>query len=205
MLVGWYEADSFEQSSGTWRDKSGLKNHAQSSAGAVTQPVVVPFGNGTMRAALQGSSSNMITWPATLLSPAYTLFHIASFVPGRASGRIFTSPFTQACNWLSGFYYGQGSGCAYHQGWIVPAQQSQHHGTNWVLSTDQWAMYRSQGVNRTADAPGGWCSPQMTINGLDVSEGWQVAAVLVYDALLTEAQYVEVEQWLVARYGLGEL
>lgn len=75
--------------------------------------------------------------------------------------------------------------------------------SNWVLSADQWAFYQSNGINRTADIPGTWCSPPLTINGIEGTDGWQVAAVLVYSTLLAPADIQRTEQWLAARYGLG--
>lgn len=73
-----------------------------------------------------------------------------------------------------------------------------------VLSTDQWAMYRSNGVDRTTGAAGTFCNPPLTINYVEGSD-FMIAAVLVYNVTLTADQITTMETWLVQRYGLGKL
>lgn len=83
-----------------------------------------------------------------------------------------------------------------------------------VLSTDQWGMYRSQGVDRTSSGtnPGTFCPspPTLVLNdvgagGTEATDGWEAAALLMYNRTLTAAEYEAVEAWLVKRYALGEM
>lgn len=225
-LLGWYEADSFSSmygstypgnnTSATWGDKSGHSNHAMVLGSSL--PIWVSSGMSANLAVLQGTAASQMQWPAGLLSQDYSLFTLARFDPSMAynpggSGRIFTSNASaSACDWSSGFAQGPIVGVAMHGGAYVTdsAGITPYANGAWVLSSDQWGRYRSQGINRSMDymVPGTWCAPQLTINGHSPSTGWQVAAVLVYGGvsgmLLSSSQVLAVEQWLSARYGMGE-
>ena len=82
-------------------------------------------------------------------------------------GRIVATCSTN--NWLSGHYKDPGTGAvvtggAYHVGgWITPI--ADNHGTNWVLSSDQLNLYRSQTIDRTlSPLPSGLSYGGMCIN-----------------------------------------
>jgi hypothetical protein len=191
--IAWYTGDSFSGS--TWIDLSGNGNNASVSRGTVT--TLDTTGNGTSNTfkALQGSTSDGILFPASILPATYTLFHVTRHT-GTAS-RIFTG---LTNNWLSGHWSGA-TGVAYHEGWLTG--QPNLHGSNWFISTDQNSLYRSNKVTRGSS--GGSASTRLTLNAGVNSEysSWQVAEVIVYNTTLSSNDYVLVENYLNNKYGLG--
>ena len=149
---------------------------------------------------LWGGTGDRLRFPTTVMSadsPNYTLFHVARYYKPTGAptrGRIFDG---LGNNWLSGFWNGR-SGVAYHEGWVTP--QSDLHGNQWVLSTDQRLMYRSNGTNRTTGT--GTESTTLTINYGNSSDksDWAVAEVIVFNRELTSAEYLSVEAYLSAKY-----
>jgi hypothetical protein len=154
-----------------------------------------------------GGNVDGLRFPTTVMnvdSPYYTLFHVARYYnptgePTRR--RIFDG---LGNNWLSGFHQAAIGG-AYHAGsnWITP-QPVDLHGNQWVLSTDQRNMYRSNGTDRTTATYTDTKSTQLTINyGQQVggeSSDWAVAEVIVYNRELTPTEYLSVEAYLSAKY-----
>ena len=197
-LVGWYDGESW---TGTqWTDKSGSGNHVTTYTGTIN---VTTFPN-NVRKYLYGTAGNArMTWPAAILPSTYTLFHVAKY-NGATRGRIFDGV-TQ--NWLSGFWGGY-SGLAYHQGWIGPnAGGKTVHGTNWVISSDQNTIYRSQGFERgnTGAGTAGQTYAQLTINNGSSSgetSDWAVATVIVFNRTLTTAEMQKMEKWLNITYNV---
>jgi len=154
-----------------------------------------PFLYGTTTAGLRFPTSVMTT------TSNYTLFHVTRYYNPTGSptrGRIFDG---LGNNWLSGFYDSR-SGVAYHNSWLTPLTDL--HGNQWVLSTDQRNMYRSNGTDRTSSGYSNGASGQLTINyGLLVSldsSDWACAEVIVFDRELTSAEYLSVEAYLTAKY-----
>jgi hypothetical protein len=200
-LIGWYDTGSV--SGTTWTDKSGSGNNATITGATVTSV----SGNGAtlLNQALHGTlSSHKVVFNSNILPSAnYTLFHVTRTTGAGSRLRIFTSGVTNnGSNWLSGFHSGN-TGVAYHDAWIT--NQSNLHGNNWVLSTDQRSLYRSNGVNRTITGGGspGFVFP-LTINenASELTVGWMCAEVIVYNRILTQAEYETVERYLASRYGL---
>lgn len=197
-LVGWYDGESW---TGTqWTDKSGSGNHVTTYTGTIN---VTTFTN-NVRKYLYGTAGNArMTWPAAILPSTYTLFHVAKY-NGATRGRIFDGV-TQ--NWLSGFW-GTYSGLAYHQGWIgANAGSKTVHGTNWVISSDQNTIYRSQGYERgnTGAGTAGQTYAQLTINngaGSSETSDWAVATVIVFNRTLTTAEMQTMEKWLNITYNV---
>jgi hypothetical protein len=135
-----------------------------------------------------------------MLPNTYTLFHVARFTPGGLMDRIFTSFSMATCNWASGFQAGSAYE-AYHNAFMT----SNGFSTNqWLLSSDQWPLYRGQGIDRTTAAPGAWCAPQLSINH-EAASDFQVAAILVYNYAMSAPEMEAIERWLVTRYALGAL
>ena len=191
-LVGLYDAQSW---TGTqWSDISGTGNHVTNITGTVSAVNVSGNGSSLTIPALQGNTSTVVRWPtATILPATYTLFHVTRYTGGTRQ-RILTGSNN---NWLSG-HWGALSGVAYHEGWITQLSSS-IHGDNWVLSTDQNSLYRSNGVTRGSS--GGSASTQLTINHNEVSD-WNITFVAVYNRTLGLAEYQQVESWLSSRYGI---
>lgn len=193
-FIGWYTAGSF--SGTTWNDLSGNGNHASVSRGSVS--VITTTGNGATATfqTLQGAVSDGILFPAAILPSTYTLFHVTRYT-GLSNQRIITGT---GNNWLSGFWNGY-SGVAFHEGWLTQSGSS-IHGTNWVLSTDQNSLYRSNQVTRGSS--GGSASTRLTVNAGTYAEysSWNCAEIIVYNTTLSLANYTAVEAYLSAKYGV---
>jgi hypothetical protein len=190
-MIGLYYGDNFTAGS-QWTDLSGSGNHVTSLTGTPINSSVTLNGF----KALSGGTSDGLRWSASILPSTYTLFHVARY-NGGITGRIFDGV---ASNWLSGFHSGK-SGVAFHNNWITA--QTNLHGLNWVLSTDQNSLYRSNGVNRTNAAPGSPSNNQLSINwGFWSAErsNWAVACVIIYNRTLSASEIVQVECWLNRRY-----
>jgi hypothetical protein len=150
---------------------------------------------------LYGTTTDGLRFPTSMMdtSSDYTLFHVARYY--KSSGtpsrkRIFDGV---TSNWLSGFYDGK-SGVANHGGWLTA--QADIHGDNWLVSTDQKDLYRSNGVDRTISGSGS-ISRQLSINyGNYTGElsDWAVAEVIVYNRELSMNEYLSVESYLRSKY-----
>ena len=191
-MVGYYPAESW---TGTqWTDLSGNGNHVTTVSGTIS----INYSSIGGRDFLNGGTTSTMRWPA-IVPASYTLFHIAKY-NGSSRGRIFTG---SVQNWLSGFHNGN-TGCAFHNGWIT--SYTTLHGTNWVLSTDQNSMYRSNLINRTNGTPG---SPSydstICVNtgniGSEQSD-WAIACVIIFNRTLTASEITAMENWLQIRYNL---
>jgi hypothetical protein len=194
-LIGYYVADSY---TGTqWTDLSGKNNHATVIRGTPTKVDSAL----NRQSKLTFTTNDGITFPSGILPPTYTVFHIARYT-GTTSGRIFTGTST---NWLSGFWNGY-AGVAYHNNWITPF--TNWHQTNWVLSTDQNALYRSNKVKRSEDTtpPGNPSYDTIAINAGSISPAevstCEVCCLLVYNRTLTQTEYVNIENELSSAYGI---
>lgn len=148
-LVGWYTAHGLEPAINRLRDLSGPNNHA-TTVGVVTHntgftsPDIL---NGQPH--LRGNTTASIIFPSAIMPVTYTLFHVTRYT-GPARQRIVTS---RNINHISGHWRGR-SGLAYQLAlsWITPESitlPGQLHGDDWVLSSDQPGVYRSQGVLRS--------------------------------------------------------
>lgn len=193
-LVGYYVGDTF--TAGTqWTDLSGNGNHATTFNGTPVNTSVTLNGY----KALSGGTGDGLRWTNSILPATYTLFHVAKY-NGANEKRIFDGV---PSNWLSGFWMGL-SGVAYHNNWITQSS-TDLHGTNWVISTDQNSLYRSNGVNRTTASPGTPSSVQISINfGNFTGErsDWAVACVIVYNRTLSTTECQQIECWLNRKYGV---
>ncbi len=107
----------------------------------------------------------------------------------------------------TGHHYNK-AGLAHHHQWITP--QTDLHGHNWVISTDQIHKYRSDGWYRSI--PGETCSQgvectprQLSINlhihsTVSQLSNWLAAETLVYDTELSFGKIEEIEAWLNFKY-----
>jgi hypothetical protein len=184
-------------------------NAGNGGSGIVIARIRVIEGRGqTQFPFLYGGTTDGLTFPTNVMTTTsnHTLFHVARYY--KPSGtptrkRIFDGA---TLNWLSGFHGGR-SGVAYHGnspngGWVTP--QTDLHGNQWVLSTDQRNMYRSNGTDRTSSGYSNGASDQLSINygsyaGSETSD-WACAEVIVFDRELTSTEYLSVEAYLTAKY-----
>jgi hypothetical protein len=192
-LYGWYIADNY--AANQWPDLSGNGNNATGN-GPIT---IASFPNSTLKY-IYGGINTFINFPVGMLPTTYTLFHVAKY-NGSTKGRIVTS--LDGVNWLSGHYSAK-SGLAYHgttAAWITQSA-STVHGDNWVISTDQNNLYRSQGVNRTVGTPTTGVNCRMGINTYaGESSDWAVAEIIVYNRTLSGTEIDQVEAYLMNKYG----
>lgn len=205
-LFAWYDGTTFSGS--TWSDKSGNGRHATSS-GTIT--VSNTTGNGATQSfpILSGTTSSSMLFPVGVLPSTYTLFHVTRY-SGSTKYRIFQNynGVGSTDNWLSGFW-GNCSGVGFHGSWLTPAAANTNSGykdvfgSNWVISTDQNFLYRANG------ATNGISASVNNIPRLAINQGyspeysdWACAEVIVYNRTLTAAEYVSVENYLAAKYGI---
>ena len=191
-LVGLYTADSYEDK--VWKDTSGKSNHTIKTNGNPIKKTGVLNG----LSVIQGGVEDGFVFPTTILPSVYTLFHITKY-NGDKKGRIVSSV---SGDWLSGHWAGR-SGIAYHESWL--AAYEDHHQSNWVLSTDQNNLYRSNNVERGKAGKG--VSANLVINnGMAYSQdvsSFQIAEVIVYNRHLTAEEIKKVEGHLAHKYGLS--
>ncbi len=199
-LVGWYDAGTYDNYFLQWKDKSGSGNHATVSG----RPEIVTHWGGYAGATagftmLHLRTTDQIVWPSGITpSSNYTLFHVARYTGSGARSRIIQGT---TANWLSGFWSGL-SGQAYHSGWLTDAS-SNYHGDNWVYSTDQAGLYRSNGVQRSTST-GGNTGDRITVNAGAVGEpsDCYITEVIIYNRALSLSEIQQVETYLKGRYGL---
>ena len=200
-LWAWYDLTSVV--SGSWNDKTSISGSAVFSG---TQPTIQSIsGNGSTKItqALTGTATNpasKVVWPAGILPSTYTLFHVTRY-SGSNKQRILTNGGGDSTNWLSGHWGGK-SGVAYHSAWLT--DQTDNHGSNWVLSTDQNTKYRSNGVDRVipAYAPASPSYARLTINDGGENSDWQIVEVIVYNKTLNNTEILQVENYLNSKYGI---
>lgn len=191
-LVGYYTGASWNGTQ--WTDLSGLNNHVTNVSGTVST------GTESGIAFIQGNTSTKLFFPNGILPTNYTLFHVAKYIGSSNRQRIFTSTISGVANWLSGFWQNK-NGVAFHEGGFITQESVSQHGlNNWVFSTDQNALYRSQGVDRTIKTGSALNAP-LTINGAsgELSD-WAVAEVIVYNRLLSEKEILLIEKYLFNKY-----
>lgn len=184
-LVALYSADSFDKSSNTWKDVSGLGNDVTAIGGTIK----VQKTDGKP-AYISGSTGESIKFPGEILPAQFTLFTVARY-NGGTKGRIFQGV---QRNWLSGFWAGR-SGVAHHTGWNTKYEDK--HGSAWVQSTSWGNGYRSNGVDRTTGGP--HSSDQLAINtgalGNEKSD-FAIQFVIVYDRKLNDGEILQIEKLL---------
>lgn len=187
-LIAAYEGSTF--SGTTWTDDVGTYDTSAYTGNPSISSTQLNGYN-----ILEGTTSDGLQFPSGVLPSTYTLFHVTRY--NGTEQRIFDGV---SSNWLSGFWSGN-AGVAYHDGWLTT--QTDHHGTDWVISTDQNSLYRSNGVQRGTS--GGSSSKQLSLNyGYYSAErsDWQCAEVIVFNRTLTQTEYEQVEQYLSMKYSL---
>eukprot|EP01083_Nonionella_stella_P313608 1126540_1 len=194
-----YFGSSFDEISNTWVDLSGNCRNVEDryiSEDITTHPNTL---NGETY--ISGGPFTQILFPDDVLPFEWTFFHVAKY-NGEMKQRIFQS--IHPYNVLFGFWNGM-SGMALHQSWITQSTQDMH-GSNWVFSTDQRNMYRSNGIDRTiASQSSKYANNQYRLcintgNYPTQPSDFAIAAILVFDYELSLNEYECVEEYLFAKY-----
>ena len=134
---------------------------------------------------------------------SYTLFHVARYTGLGERQRIFAND--ASCDWgnfLSGFHGGH-SGVCFHEGWITDPY-TDYHGNDWVVSSDSYGTYHSNGISRNDNGGGSSSLPSLGINRWVWGEysDFMVADVLVFNTKLSSSQISTIENYLLEIYGL---
>ena len=187
-------------------------------------PIKVTYDNGAFTAVIKNSSGGVINTRTHSYGTTFSSYHntakyfgfsgrsggvqardrvrnvyFKALLPTTTKSRIWDGV---TGNWLSGFHAGE-SGIAYHDGWATTNTSVDVHGDNWVFSTDQRYLYRSNGVTRGSGIGGG-TSRQLSINWGSYSSSqpstWGVAEVIVYNRTLSSTEYTNVENYLNLKY-----
>lgn len=203
-LVLHLDGDNY-QAGDVWEDGSGRGNHANKADGC-TMPVlheVVNYNGKTFKVMRFADDSGMIL-PDTLdVQEPYTVMIIDRYY-GSVKGRTLQS---RELNWLLGKWNGQ-NGCLMWS-WV-------HHGTYRVVDN----VFNLNTVTLTQDRAAAWyldgklegnlareyCGPGklgLCKGGLhpEVSEA-DIAAILIWNRVLSDTERRQVEQWLSRRYGI---
>lgn len=215
--IGYYTAASLKVTSATqWDDLSGNGNHAtiSGSGGVITSQAA---GLAAGMSYVAGNTTSVVQWPTTLLPQQYTVFHIARYDPqGRTRQRILAS-LNQ--DWFSGHRTGNAGVAGVCGTWLTaqyPANSTSDllYGDRWLLSVMQPALYKAQGTVRSTrgfselgcadNAPSALCI-NCAGNGGNNTEpsDWHVAAVLVYDRVLSQDEVAAIELQLSTQYGIA--
>ena len=196
-LSGWYDLDSV--SGTTWTDKSGNGRNATISGASIGS--VSGNGSNLITSALHGSATtHSVSWPSSVIPDTnYTVFHVTRYT-GVSNARIYQA---DGLNWLSGHWMGY-SGVAFHNGWLTQSAGTVH-GNNWLISSDQWDLYRSNGVSRTVSGGGTRVTPRLVINSGGSSEysTWMTVECIVYSRVLAISEVQQIELYLASKYGIA--
>jgi hypothetical protein len=216
MIIGlkptvWMSANNWKVN--TWFDMSGNGNNITQHNGITKREN--PLGKWGCDAEFKciGSDINgglklTAGWPS---GHKYTLIHMTRYAGGHR-GRIWNNVSAESVNWLSGHHDGC-IGRSYHNGWIMNAC-SKKNVHNWTLVSDQFNYTRVEQAggattsrkikNREYMHPvngigiNGWSHPWD--NGNERS-GFEVAEVMVFDKILTQAQLRSIEKYMQSKYG----
>ena len=191
-LLAVYDGDSWNGSS--WQDIYG-SYHATTTRGTITSGNTTGNGASKTFTALSGNTGAGLRFPSGILPSTYTLFHVTR-TTGTRSRIVTGSDF----NWLS-CHWGGRSGVAYHEGWVT-GTENYLHGDNWVYSTDQNFLYRSNGTTRGTSGAG--FSTALSVNHGSTTEysDWAIAFVAVYSGTMSATDYGIVESWIANKFGI---
>eukprot|EP01083_Nonionella_stella_P286515 975195_1 len=196
-----YFGSSFNATTNTWFDISGNCRNVE--AGYISNPITTHSHALNGETYISGTSWTKILFPEDVLPFEWTFFHVTKYGDG-IKGRIFQAYIT---NFLSGFHSGK-SGVAWHDMWITG--KADIHGTDWVFSTDQRNMYRSNGVDRTTvPQSSSYANNQyrLSINtgvAADQISDFAIAAIIVFDYELSFNEYECVEEYLLIKYNTSD-
>jgi hypothetical protein len=198
-LVGWYLPENWTGS--RWTDASTAGKHVTAYEGTINYTAShsgSSVGASATFPVIYGNTSAELNFPSGILPSTYTLISMTRY-NGSTKQRILDG---QNGNWLSGHWSGS-SGVAYHNGWLT--NQTNRHGSNWVIGVDQNSLYRSksQSVAWTNDTGGGGASMRMRLGsvGYEASE-WMCAELIVYNRTLSSDEYTQLADYIQNKYGI---
>ena len=163
-----------------------------------------------------GIETTIVNFPTTILPPSYTLFTLAKYNTTDSSKRlrIFTNKYDSTNNWLSGFFNGSVA-VAHHNTWITPStipsinnlyNNNKIDVNSWILSSDQYTLYRANKNNLTLNTFGSKLSKDqvnLTINSLPFKQSiFSFRCIIVYDRELSTSEIISVENWIATTYNL---
>lgn len=194
-LIGWYTTNSVTATQ--WQDISGAGNHATLGGGTALGSVTAGNGATNISQALTGTSTaHTVQWPAAILpATGYTLFHVTRYTGG-TNRRIYTA----SVNWLSG-HWGGLSG-QYHQLAWVTNSTSNYYGNNWFITTDQINNVRTNGITRGTSGGSGAGRMNINIGYPAETSTFQTVECIVYNRVLTAAEYTVIESYLANKHGI---
>ena len=198
-----FKISDYDISKNIWIDSTGMCNSIPSSLIQNTGLSVISNKAGFNTSSLafpciEGNSNTYVTFSGYL--PQYTIFHIGRYTTNNNSGVIFSS--YNNASWISGFYNGYISVANHSTGYLT---QTNNSSTNWLLSSDTKYLYRGNGINSTINSNTGvtYLPSFALINGWwGLTNGFQIADVIIYNSYLTINQIMIVENYLATLYGL---
>ena len=211
-LIGWFDLESFNPSSGIWDNKisADATNATTSGTVEIRSSVGTNGANGTFKY-LYGTTSTSVTLNATpfdgTTNKEYTFIHISRY-HSSTEGRIWQGVGT---NYLSGFWSGA-EGVYYQQAWID--SNNENIPTSWVLTVDQnvslggmiKSTYMSSGEYVT-NVYGSQGASLGAMTNLSINAGayneksvFGAALVLMYDRTLNINEITQIEDYLKKVY-----
>jgi hypothetical protein len=218
-LYARYLPQDFNASEDEWTDSSGNGYNAYGVGTGLQIGTTTSNTNGSTQAipVLNGTTADGLIWPTAVLPSTYTMLSVVRYnsnVQGNVAGRARVLQGWNN-NWLTGNWAGC-AGVAYHVGWTesyVPASCTSTNydiaANNWSLNTDQIngstsSLFRSDGVIRSDTTYTSTARLAVNILALANTEpsNFQIADILVFNSALTNAQILDVENYLTNIYGL---
>ena len=218
-LYARYLPQDFNASEDEWTDSSGNGYNAYGVGTGLQIGTTTSNTNGSTQAipVLNGTTADGLIWPTAVLPSTYTMLSVVRYnsnVQGNVAGRARVLQGWNN-NWLTGNWAGC-AGVAYHVGWTESYVSTGCTSTNydiaannWSLNTDQIngstsSLFRSDGVIRSDTTY--TSTARLAVNILaqantEVSN-FQIADILVFNSALTNAQILDVENYLTNIYGL---
>ena len=139
-----YQADQYDISTNIWSDSSSNNRHVSSASITNTGLTKESYiSNGKQFNVIHGTTSTKISFMCSALT-SYTVFHVVRYTGVGDLKRIMADDMScgDYSNWFSGHWNGY-TGVAYHDGEFLTSSSSDLHGTNWVVSSDSYQIYRS--------------------------------------------------------------
>ena len=155
-----------------------------------------------------GTANTTIYFPTGILPLNYTLFTLAKY-NGTNKKRIFTA---SNITWYSGFDESGNVGIAKHNSQHVSQLTSGIPSNMWILSTDQVFSYRVNGMfNKTSESLSSNLRTEYKLAINTPSSvafgGYQsdfaIKCILVFNKELSLNDIVNIENWIISKYGLN--